>query len=138
INAQQDVYETLSKILPSVGTMLSPQLAQAAVKVLIDASALPYTAKKAFRDAQQQSMQPDPMAEQAKQIELASNTAKVDETKSKTMLNMAKAHESGQPEPGQPQQPAQFELPPEIHVAKALAEIDHLKAGTQERQAGTA
>jgi hypothetical protein len=37
------------------------------------------------------------MAEQAKQIQLAGEAAKVDETKSKAALNMAKAQEAGSP-----------------------------------------
>jgi predicted metal-dependent phosphotriesterase family hydrolase len=42
--------------------------------------------------------QPNPVAEQAQQIQLAGESAKVDETKSKTVLNVARAHsEAAQP-----------------------------------------
>jgi hypothetical protein len=60
INAQQDIYETLSNVLPAIAPMLSPPIAQAAVKTLIDNSSLPASAKKAFRDAQQQAAQTPP------------------------------------------------------------------------------
>jgi hypothetical protein len=48
INAQQDIYETLSNVLPAIAPMLSPPIAQAAVKTLIDNSSLPASAKKAI------------------------------------------------------------------------------------------
>jgi hypothetical protein len=48
INAQQDVYETLSNVLPAIAPMLSPPMAQAAVKALIDNSSMPASAKKAI------------------------------------------------------------------------------------------
>lgn len=60
INAQQDVYETLSQVLPSVAPMLSPLEARATVGLLIDTSALPASAKKTFRDARQQAEQQPP------------------------------------------------------------------------------
>lgn len=126
VNAQQDVYETLTQVLPSVAPMLTPPLAQAAVRVLLESSALPGNAKKAFREAQQQSQQPDPMTEQAKQIQLEGEAAKVEETRSKVALNMSKAQEAMQPEMGAPLQPAD---PPEPYAAeKALAEISKLVA----------
>jgi hypothetical protein len=121
VNAQADVYETLSQVLPAIANMLTPPQAQAAVKVLLETSALPASAKKDFREASKP--QQDPMAEQAKQIQLAGEAAKVDETKSKTMLNVSKAHEMG----AAPKQD-KYELPPEIQNAKALAEIGHKNA----------
>jgi len=126
VNAQADVYETLSQVLPAIAGMLTPPQAQAAVNVLLETSALPSSAKKEFRDASKP--QQDPAAEQAKQIQLAGEAAKVDETKSKTMLNVAKAQETATPEMGQPQKPEKYELPPEIQNAQALAEIGHKNA----------
>jgi hypothetical protein len=123
INAQQDVYETLSQIMPSIAPMLKPAEASAAVSILVDSSSLSASAKKVWRDATKQ--QPDPMQEQAKQIALAGEAAKVDETKSKTMLNAAKAQSEGMPQ-GQP--PGKFELPPEYQMAKAAADIDKTQA----------
>jgi hypothetical protein len=131
VNAQADVYETLTQVLPSVAPMLTPVQAQAAVKVLIQTSALPESAKKQFREASEQP--PDPMAEQAKQIQLAGEAAKVDETKSKVALNMAKAQEAGQPEMGAPQQPD--ELPMEVQIAQAVAEIVERHASAKQKDA---
>jgi hypothetical protein len=113
-------------VLPAIAQMLTPPQAQAAVKVLLETSALPASAKKEFREASKP--QPDPMAEQAKQIQLAGEAAKVDETKSKTMLNVSKAHEAAQPEMGAAPKQDKYELPPEIQNAKALAEIGHKNA----------
>ena len=96
INAQQDVYETLSQIIPSIAPMLKPAEASAAVSILVESSSLSATAKKQWRDATQQ--QPDPMAQQAKQIALQGEAAKVGETQSKTQLNMAKAQSEGMPQ----------------------------------------
>ncbi len=45
-----------------------------------------------------QTHQPDPMQEQAKQIALAGEAAKVEETQSKTLKNIADAHASQQPD----------------------------------------
>ena len=101
INAQQDVYETLSQIIPSIAPMLKPAEASAAVSILVESSSLSAPAKKQWRDATQQ--QPDPMAQQAKQIALQGEAAKVGETQSKTMLNTAKAQAEGMPQ-GQAQQ----------------------------------
>jgi len=127
INAQQDVYETMTQIMPSIAPMLKPQEAAAAVSILVESSSVSATAKKTWRDATQQQ-QPDPMQEQAKQIALAGEAAKVDETKSKTMLNQAKAQEAMTPDMAAPGQPAKFELPPEMQMMKAAADIDKTQA----------
>jgi hypothetical protein len=133
INAQQDVYETLTQIMPSIAPMLKPQEAAAAVSILVESSSLSATAKKTWRDATQQ--QPDPMAQQAKQIALQGEAAKVDETKSKTMLNMSKAQSEGMPDQMQPGEPPKFELPPEIQVAQAAADIDKTQADATHKRA---
>ena len=133
INAQQDVYETLSQILPSIAPMLKPQEASAAVSILVDSSSLSSSAKKAWRDAGKQ--QPDPAQETAKKIALEGEAAKVEETKSKVQLNYAKAQSEGMPDmPGAPQQ-QQFELPPELQMMKAAADIEKTQADTTHKQA---
>ena len=128
INAQQDVYETLSQIMPSIAPMLKPAEASAAVSILIDSSSLSASAKKTWRDATQQ--QPDPMQQQAKQIALQGEAAKVGETQSKTQLNFAKAQQAGQPAGEDPSQ-----LPPQIHLAKAVADITETHATAAHKQA---
>jgi hypothetical protein len=130
INAQQDVYETLSQIMPSIAPMLKPAEASAAVSILVDSSSLSATAKKTWRDATQQ--QPDPLAEQAKQIALQGEAAKVGKTQSETQLNMARAQSEGMP---QGAAPGKFELPPQIQIAKAAADIDETNATAQHKRA---
>ena len=130
INSQQDVYETLSQIMPSIAPMLKPAEAAAAVSILVDASSLSATAKKAWKNATQQ--QPDPAQEMAKQLTLKQAAASVDETQSKTQLNMAKAQAEGMP---QGQVPGKFELPPELQMAKAAADIDKTQADAQHKRA---
>jgi hypothetical protein len=133
VNAQADVYDTLSQILPSVAALLTPPQAQAAVKVLIDTSALPASAKKEFREASK--AQPDPAAEKAKEIQLAGEAAKVDKTVSETTLNNAKAGEAAQPEMGQTAKPEKYELPPEIQNAEAWANINKVNADAEHKRA---
>jgi hypothetical protein len=132
INAQQDVYETLSNVLPTIGPMLKPQEASAAVGILIDASALDASAKKKWRDATKS--QPDPMAEKAKEIQLAGEAAKVEETQSKALLNKAKAQEAVQPEAAAPMKPEKPELPMEVQIAQALADIEDTQAAAQQKR----
>ena len=129
INAQQDVYETLSNIMPSIAPMLKPAEASAAVSILVDASSLSASAKKAWRDATQQ--QPDPAQEQAKQIALQGEAAKVGETQSKTALNMAKAQSEGMPQGTT----TETQLPPELHIAKAVADVNETNATAAHKQA---
>ncbi len=133
VNAQQDVYETLQQVLPTIADKLSPAEASAAVKLLLDTSALPASAKKTFREASQQP--PDPMQEEAKKVALAGEAAKVEETKSKVALNMSKAQEAMQPEMGAPLQPEQEELPMEVQIAQAVAEIVERHASARQKDA---
>ncbi len=135
ITMMQDLYETLSNVIPSIAPMLQPQEARAVVKMLIDVSPLSAAQKKGFREATEAAAQPDPMQQQMHQIAMAGEDAKVGETKSKTMLNLAKAQAEGMPEmPGQPQQ-MEFELPPEIQVAQAAADIDKTQADAMHKRA---
>lgn len=83
INGMQDIYETLSNVLPSIAPVLSPGKAQAIVDILIESSPLPADVKKKFRDqAQQEAQAPPPVppevqALQAKsQIDLQSQQQK--------------------------------------------------------------
>ncbi len=135
VTMMQDLYETLSNVIPSIAPMLQPQEARAVVKMLIDVSPLSAAQKKGFREATEAAAQPDPMQQQMHQIAMAGEDAKVGETKSKTVLNLAKAQAEGMPEmPGQPQQ-MEFELPPEIQVAQAAADIDKTRADAMHKRA---
>lgn len=135
VNAQQDVYETLSQVLPSVAPMLTPPQAQAAVKVLLETSSLSPSAKKEFRQATQAAQKPDPAKEMAARLELEGKQAENDETRSKAALNMAKAREAATPEFSAIQKSEKYELPPELLNAKALAEIDNTNADTLSKRA---
>jgi hypothetical protein len=69
--------------------------------------------------------QQSPQVQQAQQLEMAGAQATVKETESKTILNLAKAHQAGQPEQPDMMQPQQqeFEVPPELQVAQAVADV---------------
>lgn len=135
VTMMQDMYETLSNVVPSIAPMLQPAEARAVVKMLIDTSPLAAAQKKGFREATQAAQQPDPMQQQAQQIELAGGAAKVKETESKAILNMANAQKAGMPDPMAPPQQMEFELPPEIQVAQAIADIDETRASAQAKRA---
>lgn len=74
--------------------------------------------------------QPNPLAEQRQQIETAGAVAKVKETESKAALNMSRAHSEQMPDVPQGQPPQDFELPPQLQVARELAEIENTHANT--------
>lgn len=82
--------------------------------------------------------QPGPQQQEAAQIQRAGAIAEIKETESKAMLNMAKAQEAGQPEPGAPPQQLDFEIPPEIQVAKAVADLGLVHANTAKVRTDTA
>jgi len=87
--------------------------------------------RKRILDMLQQSQQPGP----AQQLALAGEQAKVEETKSRAMLNIAKAQQAGMPEAPSMQAPQAYELPPDIQNAMALAEIDATAAGAEQKRA---
>jgi hypothetical protein len=134
LNIMADAYDTLS-ILAQQGNAVPPQ-------VLIELSPLNGTVKKKVL---QMMSQPNPMAEQAKQIEMAGEAAKVEETKSKTELNYAKAMEAGRPEAPQQMEAPKFEMPPELQMAEkasniraANAKADHTAALADQTRVDTA
>lgn len=131
INAQQDVYETLSNVLPTVGPMLKPQEAAAAVSILVNSSALDATSKKLWRDATKAAQQPDPAQQQAQQIALAGEEANVRKTLSEVDLNKAKTVDTMRGDAPAPMRAEKPELPMEVQVAQALADIENTQADTQ-------
>jgi hypothetical protein len=88
-------------------------------------------------DKRAQEKTQNPMAQQAQQLQMRGAAAEVAETESKAALNIAKAQEAGMPEQGAPMQPQEFEVPPEIQVHKALADIGLVEANTLKAQADT-
>lgn len=89
---QAEQFDTVAKMLPGAPPQLQPILWQ----TLIENSA--FRNKEKVLEALNSPPQPDPMAEQAKQIALAGEAAKVEETQSKTAKNYAQA-QPGQSDP---------------------------------------
>jgi hypothetical protein len=85
INMMADAYDTLVA-LTAQGANVPPQ-------ILLELSPLNATLKRKLIAILEKK---DPMQEQAKQIALAGEGAKVEETQSKTALNVAKAREAAQ------------------------------------------
>jgi hypothetical protein len=85
VNMMGDAYDTLVA-LTAQGANIPPQ-------VLLELAPLQGQLKRKLLALLEQK---DPVAEQAKAITIAGETAKVDETKSKTALNIAKAQEAAQ------------------------------------------
>jgi hypothetical protein len=74
---------------------------------------------------------PNPMAEQQQQVQFAALVASVKKLESEVALNMARAGKEQMPEPGAPMQPAEFEVPPQVQVAREMAEIENTEANTE-------
>jgi hypothetical protein len=136
ITMMQDFYETLQQVLPAVAPMLAPPKANAMVDMLIEASPMASEQKKKYREAGQE---PDPMAEQAKQAELAGIIADVENKQADTQLKgaqAAKAMVDAQVAPmaammdgqGQPMPMGEYEPPPELQDAREMAEIEEKRA----------
>ena len=107
INMMADTYDALIAMASS-GANVPPQ-------VLIELSpGIDGQTKKKLLGYIEQAQQPGP----AQQIALAGEQAKVKETESKAMLNVAKAQQASTPQPGKP---ATFELPPELQIADSIA-----------------
>ncbi len=85
INAMQDAYEILTQGLAQNGVPIPPA-------VLIKLSQIPSSIKKEILDEFEKAKpQPDPMQQQAQVIALQGEEAKVEETRSKTVKNLADA-----------------------------------------------
>lgn len=107
-----DVFDTLTALAQNK-VPIPPQ-------VIIEASSLPGEVKKKLTGMMGQV---DPVKQQATQLELAGKAADVEETKSKAMLNVAKAHGAGAPGAPGADEPDAFELPPQIQIGQAIADI---------------
>jgi hypothetical protein len=91
VNLMEDTFDALVK-LSQGGVAIPPE-------VIVQLSSLDSTTKKKIEGMLEQAQQPNPVVQQAQQIQLAGEAAKVAETKSKTMKNLAEAHAAVQPEP---------------------------------------
>lgn len=109
INLMEDTFDALIK-LAQTGMQVPPD-------IIIELSALDSGTKKKILDRLAQAQQQNPLAQQAQQLQLQGIAAKNDETKSKTLKNIAEAHAAVQPDPAQaPQQPQVQHKPPSIAV----------------------
>lgn len=132
ITAMQDMYDTLSNILPSMAPILKPAQADAVVTMLIETSPLAASQKKKFRDAAEQGKQPDPVAEQAKMAELQTLVNKARETGASADLKTAQAQKTSieaQLAPQQMmmdgQQPiAGTDMPTDVEQMKTMSETE--------------
>lgn len=77
----------------------------------------------------------DPMARQAKQLQMRGAAAEVSKTESEAAKNMAQARQAGMPEQGVVSQPQEFEIPPELQIQQALAEIEKTQASADQARA---
>jgi len=133
INAQQDMYDTMTNVLPSIAPMLSPIEAKAAMNVLIQSSALPHHAKKAFSDATKQAAQmppppnPEMMKIEAKQKE---NQINLQFEAQKFQQNMQfKTQEAAFDQQMQVQK-HQDEMAVEVFKAKTAVDTERMKLGS--------
>lgn len=123
INMMADTYEAM--------LALAQNGAQVPPAVLIELNpGIDSRTKKKVLGMLEKASQPGP----EQQIAIEGAMAEVGETKSRTALNMAKAEQAARPEIGQPQKPVKFELPPEVQVATAIADIENTNADTQAKR----
>lgn len=125
INMAADTYDALLALAQS-GAQVPPA-------VLIELSpGIDSKTKKRVLEMLEKASQPS----QAQQIAEAGEAAKVKETESKTVLNLASAAEKGMPQPGAaPQQPQPDELPMDVQIQQAVAEIMERHASAEQKKA---
>jgi len=86
-------------------------------------------------DKAQEAQQSNPEVQENKQIQKAGAVAEVKERESKAALNLANAQRAGMPDQAKPLQPQEEELPLEIRIAQAVAEILETKASARQKEA---
>jgi hypothetical protein len=134
----EDLYETLSTVIPAIAPMLSPPEVRAVVEMMIENSPLSAEAKRKFKQASasavQQQQAQQPIQQAAQQIELGKGQAEIIERQSKAQLNAAQAQKALTPEQPRPVQPKQ-ELHPVLQMEKAFSEIDKNRAAAEQQRA---
>lgn len=91
--------------------------------------------KSKMLEEMDKAKQPSEAQQMAQQIQMRGAEAEVAETESKAALNIAKAREAGMPDQVQPQQPQEYQPPPELQNAKMVAEIEKLLASAAQGRA---
>jgi hypothetical protein len=100
--------------------------------VFIETSNLPGSEKKKLIGM---LTQPDPAKEAATKLELEGKQAENAKTHSEAMLNVARAHAEGQPDAPAQQQAQEPELPMQIQIAQAAADIRETTASAAQKEA---
>jgi len=96
VTMQADTNESVREALQSVGPMLTPSVAAAAVEVLIETSSMPSAAKKKFREAiKQPPPQPNPIEQQAAMLEMRGKQLENSKTEAETIKLRAEAQDIG-------------------------------------------
>lgn len=85
-----------------------------------------------LNEMEQRAEQKAQAGQPAQQLQMRGAVAEVNKTESETALNLAKAHQAGQPQ-GAPQQDES--LPPELQHAEVLANIDDKSASAAHKRA---
>lgn len=119
-----DVYDTLMALAQNK-VPIPPD-------VIIETSSLPGSTKKKLSAMLNK---PDPAKDAAQKLELEGKDAENKKVQSETMLNVANAHKAAQPDPQAPQQPDPEELPMQIQVAQAAADIRETNASATQKEA---
>lgn len=131
VNAQADLYEAMSQLLPMVSKALTPPETRALVGILINCSPIDATAKKQFRDAAAQANQPNPLAQRAQVAEVAGKEADVAQKQSVALLNTAKARAEGMPDA-----PDQGDgIDPRLKNMQAAADVQDTLASARHKNA---
>lgn len=117
-NMKQEAWQAIREILPTMMSAGMP-IPRSVLKVL----PIPHTMAMQWEKEIQEQMQPDPMTQQAKQLELEEKKADIEEKRSKTQLNMAKAASEGSVDT--PQMQLEFER---LSVERERIAVDRLQA----------
>lgn len=91
--------------------------------------------KSKMLEEMDKAKQPSEAQQIGEQIKLRGAEAEVAEIESKAALNIAKAREAGMPDQAAPQQPQEYQPPPELQNAKMVAEIEKLLASAAQGRA---
>lgn len=116
-----DVFDTLTALAQNK-VPIPPQ-------VIIEASSLPGEMKKKLVGMM---TQPDPAKEQAQQLDLQGKAAENEKTRSEAIRNIATARAAGQPAQ---QGGEEFDVPPEIQIGQAIADLRETNASAAEKEA---
>lgn len=119
VNTMADAFDTLIALAQN-GSNVPPQ-------VIIELSTLPASVKKKVLTQLAQAAQPDPITQQATQIKMAQEGAKVGKIQSETQRNLAQAQAAVTPDPGGQQVDTPADL---AKAAKDMAQAKQIETET--------